>query len=329
MPGPPDAGPMPAFARPIDEAVLAVSVPVMTPLASRSVLRVHGADAQHFLHAQLTGDIAALNVHDTILTAWCTPKGRVIATVHVLRRAEDFVLVLATDLAESVLARLRLFVLRAKVGIDNLRDEVGVLGVSGEDALATPHARGGIDDGCIVIKACTPDDAQRRGLLVAPAEILAECWDQLSELGVIAVGETAWNRLLVRAGEPHVTAVTSDAFLPQMLNLDRIGGLSFSKGCYPGQEIIARTHYLGQLKRRMFVGHAATSALPQAGSTLHRPGDEQSVGQVLLSAHGDGEDRCELLATSRIDAAQQPLRLDSPDGPVLELKPPHYLVDGD
>lgn len=331
MPGPADSGPLMAFADPLLEAACVDSGPVMAPLASRTVLRVHGADAQAFLQAQLTADIVAMEVGDSCLAAWCTAKGRVTATLYVLRRRDDWLLVLAADLADFVLARLRLFVLRAKVQMDDIHTEFGVLGCTGELPLAALREKQHAPDGTAISIAAapTPGDARRRALVVGCPETLAECWDLFAAQGVAAVGETAWDRVLVQAGEPHVTAACREAFIPQMLNLDRLGGISFEKGCYPGQEIVARTKYLGQLKRRMFVGCTSTSQQPVAGTGLYLPDADQAVGQVLLAARGHSADVCDILAVARIDAAQQTIHLASPQGAVTHLQRPPYPLDDD
>ena len=320
------------FAAARDEFCCALSQPVMAPLASHAVVRVHGPDAASFLHAQFTADVGALAPGDACLAAWCTPKGRVIALLHVLRRPEDFLLVTAADLVEPLLRRLRMYVLRAKVTLDDWRGVFGVLGVAGHDASGrlTASRTRGVDDaslspGC----ALSPVPGSARRLLLAAPEALACIWDGLAADGVAAVGETAWRALLVRDAEPWVTGDSSEAHLPQMLNLDRLGGVSFTKGCYPGQEIVARTRYLGQLKRRLYIGSCASAEPPRTGASLLAVESGQSVGHVLLAAPAVDPERSAFSAVVRIEAASQPLHVDSEGGADAQLRePPYPLSEG-
>ena len=264
MPGPADNRRIDAFGTYEAEAEQALANPVIVPLLGRAVLRVAGEDASSFLHAQLTADIAALRPGDSTLAAWCTPKGRVIVTAHVARTEQDFLLVLSADLADKVLARLRMFVLRAKVTIEDASSRLAVMGYSGAGAddpvleppppatLAPVHLR------------CAPSSVGPRSMLVGNAETLAAAWDECTTAGAVAVGEAVWDLLCLLAAEPTIGAVASEAHLPQMLNLDVLAAVSFSKGCYPGQEIVARTQYLAQLTRRLMLLEAVCESPPAA-----------------------------------------------------------------
>lgn len=218
-------------------------------------LRVTGEDARDFLHGQFCGDVRALDVGQALLTAWLSPKGRALYLVQVLRADDAFWLLLPAAQAAAFTKRLRMFVLRARVKIE---------------------------DGTV---EATQALAATLGLPVRPAD------------------EAALH--LVRAGLPTLDATLSDAFLPQELNLDLLAGVSFNKGCYPGQEIVARVKFRGSVKRRVQRFALDTDAPPAPGTRL--AGDDGAPhGTVLLAARA--ESGVEMLAVSDLDAG--PLRLD-------------------
>ena len=228
-------------------------------LSRYGLLSVTGADARAFLHAQLTNDIAALPADRAALAGWCSAKGRLLATFLVIPAAEGFLLQLARDLAPAVLKRLSMFVLRAKVKIADESDAWQQHGVW--DAPWT------LPDVSWQGEAVTVRVGEGRFLQVGKA---------LDEAPTAA--EEEWLAQEIRAGRPLIMAATQDQFVPQMVNLEQLGGVDFRKGCYPGQEIVARAQYRGQVKRRMV-------KLP-APAPL-QPGQEFNGGVVVDSAGGE------------------------------------------
>src|SRR5688572_17456511 len=226
------------------------------------LLSVSGADARDFLHAQLTNDIQNLPPERAALAGWCSAKGRLLATFLVIPAAHGFLLQLARDLAPAVAKRLSMFVLRSKVNIADETDAWGQFGVW--DAAAPAGVRW---EGARV----TVPIGEKRFLQVEPASTAALA---------CASDEETWYLEEIRAGRPLITAATQDQFVPQMVNLETVGGVDFRKGCYPGQEIVARAQYRGQVKRRM-----VRLSAPE-GMKLE-PGQEYNGGTVVDSAGGE------------------------------------------
>ena len=233
-------------------------------LSRYGLLSVSGDDAREFLHAQLTNDIRNLAAERAALAGWCSAKGRLLASFLVIPSPQGFLLQLARDLAAPVAKRLAMFVLRSKVKIADLSEAWAQLGLWGEEL-------GGPDvswDGEVV----TVRVGDKRFLRAGPHGALAAT--------AADAGEEAWALQEIRAGRPLISAATQDLFVPQMVNLEALGGIDFHKGCYPGQEIVARAQYRGQVKRRMFHLQAP------AGARL-RPGEEYDGGVVVDSAGGE------------------------------------------
>jgi tRNA-modifying protein YgfZ len=226
------------------------------------VLSVQGADARDFLHAQLTVDVKNLPAERATLAGWCSAKGRLLATVLVVPAPQGFLLQLSRDLAPAVAKRLSMFVLRAKVKVADESEAWAQFGVWDAEVPA-----GVVWEGA---RVRVPRGTARYLQLEPRAEVSL----------VPSAQEDAWTLQEIRAGTPLITAATQDQFVPQMVNLEKLDAVDFRKGCYPGQEIVARAQYRGQVKRRM-----VQLAAP-AGVQL-RPGDEFNGGVVVDSAGGE------------------------------------------
>jgi folate-binding protein YgfZ len=258
-----------------------------------SLLAFNGEDAGKFLQGQSTCDILALQDGHSTIGAFCTAKGRVIAVFHVLRHGDGFFLAVNSTLAECLRQHLSRYVLRAKVSISDVSSDYALFSVMGNT-----HPASSIDATGIVIpfSAHTPA-LSLHATPVAQADNLVTQFEQLS---LTLADEALWSREHVRHGIPDIDETTSEAFIPQMLNLDLLDGIGFKKGCYTGQEIIARTHYLGQSKRRMF--RLTVSGLPpfKTGDAIMRGND--SVGTVVTATAMDVNSRQqELLAVVNLD----------------------------
>jgi folate-binding protein YgfZ len=265
----------------------------MTPpafaLPSLGSLVVRGDDARSFLQNQLSSDLAHVTGTSGQLSGWHDPKGRVLAFLRVLPRTEGFLLVMHAGLVATVEKRLRMFVLRARVTV-----EAGpaVYGVSAE-TLATLLPSGASLPGP---DAPGPDDSASGGALPAIVSDRFSALRMPGAAGWLIAGElppervavdaaavAAWERAELEAGIPEVYPETSGEFVAQMLNLDRIGAISFTKGCYPGQEIVARAHHLGRVKRRAQV-FRLPGPPPAPGAALEEP-----AGKVVRAVALDGE----------------------------------------
>lgn len=250
------------------------------------LLQARGTDVDTFLQGQLSNDIARLSAAKAQLSSYNSPKGRMLAVLTLMRHEDGIDLELPRSIVEPIAKRLRMFVLRSKVTLA-IADEAS-LGLIGADAPAALEAAGLPAPASAlecantgVLRVLRRFGETPRYSVHGPAAAIAALASQLS--GAQTLGCDAWTRAQILAGEPVVGAQTQDRFVAQMANLDRLGGISFDKGCYTGQEIVARLHYLGQLKRRMFLC-SGTGALPEAGASIHLTGQDQAVGEVVQSA---------------------------------------------
>jgi folate-binding protein YgfZ len=263
-----------------------------TPLPFLGLLRFEGPDAVSFLQGQLTHDLRLLADGRTLLAACCTPQGRVIALPRLRQHGESVYALLPAELLEPLATRLRRFVLRAR------------LRMSAADDLAAVAVGAG-DGGPVTGDGLWFDYARDRRVLVLPRERLADLAGPLPAGSGAAVTEQTWCLQDIADGLPQVCAASAEAFVPQMLNLDLLGAISFSKGCYTGQEIIARTQHLGRIKRRLFRYRLDGGPPPAALAGLHRDGAK--VAEVLVSAASGRT--VELLAVTSVEARDQPIEL--------------------
>ena len=278
------------------------------------LIHATGADAEAFLHAQLTNDLVHLGIDDAQWTGYCTAKGRMLSTFVLWRDgAEGFMLACDRALLPGMVQRLRMFVMRAKVTIADVGDTLALSGEIGGDPTGAMQVR---RDGTSVRITLPAVDGSGRTLVAgAPPVDNAQLFDD----------DGVWMRAMIAAGEVWITPATSEQFVPQMVNFDAIGGINFKKGCYPGQEVVARAHYRGAVKRRMYlarVGGVARAGQPLFASDL---GGQES-GLIANAAPGaDGESLvlAVLPITSRLSAA---IHLGSPDGPLLAFEELPYRI---
>ena len=291
------------------------------------LLRFSGADAQTFLQGQLSCDVAELQPLRATYGSYNTPKGRMLASVVLWRAGADYFMQLPRALCEPIRKRLSMYILRSKVQAVDVSDEYALFGLVGD------HTVSGID---VPVTQMTLAEAAggwslrldaRRVEVIVPAAKAAETSDLLKkEAGPAA--EAAWELASIHAGIPVITPATQEEFVPQMANLDLIGGVSFSKGCYPGQEIVARMHYLGKLKQRMVLGHLETTTAPAPGDKLFSAElAEQAAGTVVNSApaKNGGFDVLAVIQTSTFSA--NGLHLASLTGPALQMLPLPYPLE--
>jgi len=326
-----DANGVADFGAPAAELAAARDHAVLVDLSHNALLRVTGDDATAFLHGQFTNDVQSLPVGAAQWAGWCSPKGRLLATFLLLRQEDGYLLMLPTEISGAIAKRLGMFVLRSKVAIVDASDGLVRLGFAGKTAGVivarhwgfTPDAmRSVAKDGT----TCIALDAQRF-VIVAPAERAPGLWEKLA-LNATPAGPDAWAWSLIQAGIPVVTAATQEAFVPQMANFDLVGGVSFRKGCYPGQEIVARTQYRGSLKRRMARVHLGGEQRPLPGEGVFSGAfGEQAAGMVanVAPAPGGGFDA---LVVAQIESLESgDLHWNSPGGPALEVQERPYASE--
>ncbi len=278
-----------------------------TRLTDWGVIRVAGADAASFLQGQLTQDVLGLDAHRSALAGWCSAKGRLMASFVVWRPAPDEVqMACSADVLPAVLKRLSMYVLRARCKLTDASAELPLHGVAGTAANAPAWRR---VDGLIGLP---PARGVARALFAGAVPALP------------ALEADAWAWLEVASGVPRIVGATVEQFVPQMVNFEVVGGVNFQKGCYPGQEVVARSQYRGTVKRRAFVFESAAAAAP-AQEIFHSADREQPAGMVANAASWNG--RHLLLAEIKLAALEGgTLHLGFADGPLLKRADMPYTV---
>ena len=315
------------------ELQAAAAADVLADLSHLDCLRVTGADAETFLLNQLSNDVKQLDANLSQLTTYCNPKGRMFALFRVYRVDEGYILLSDPEIGSSLLSRLKMFVLRSKVEIENISGQFTMFGLSGDNArnllrnvmqTEPPELENQmLQSGAMTVIRQYGD--HERFLVIGESKNLQTTWLELAKT-CQPVGRAAWEWLDIHAGLPSIHPQTSELFIPQMLNLDILNALNFKKGCYPGQEIIARMKYLGKLKQRMFLGHA-DGALPAPGDALFAEGfGSQSAGTIVATAPapGGGYDCLFIAQLTVVDT--ESLHVGAIDGVELSLRELPYKV---
>lgn len=315
------------FGHAAEELQAARSATVLVPLAHLGLIACDGDDACAFLHNQLSSDVKHLGMEQAQHAAWCTPQGRMLASFVVWRQGDAYQLILASDLVAPIIQRFQKYVLRSKVALKDLSAERVLLGLAGpqaEAALAAAGLTAPTEDmacadtgGVTVIRLDSAVQGGRFVLVFAPGKA-AQHWPLLAEKARPA-GVPVWRWLDVVAALPWVSAATCEEFVPQMADFEKIG-VSFHKGCYPGQEIVARARYLGKVKRHLF-RVTSTKAL-QAGDNLHSPEHPgQAIGKIISAAPAPegGYAALAVILSSYAESAH----IGSEDGPLIKAEAVH------
>ncbi len=314
------------FGDPLAEQAHALKDNVIADLSRLDVLEISGKDATEFLHGQLTGDVSALDANALQANAWCNIKGRVIVSFLLYRNDDRYYLLLENDMTGLVIKRLQMFILRSDVSIDNRSDELLRIGIRGESVHTA--LQGYIDTiaADTTVNILPVQDSTPRSIILLPLEQARTLWQKLTEQAV-PVGSSAWSLCDIQTGIAWIGKKGSEEFLPQSLDLDLTGGLSFDKGCYPGQEIIARMHFRGKLKQRLFLAEVSISALPEIKTKLYVSAAKQHVGMVVNAAMRT-EAYCLLLITLELKYFdKETVYLGTENGPVLTFLPLPYNID--
>lgn len=257
------------------ELVAARDATIVSPLTHLATIGFTGDDAKDFLHNQLTSDVTHLDLDAAQHSAWCTPKGRMAASFLLYRERSEYRALLSADLLQAIRKRLQVFVLRSKVVISDLSDTCQLIGLAGPQAAATLHGAGLPTPGEALKTSAFADGTVikldgTRWIVAVGSDAAKSVWEKLAA-NARPASTAAWQWLEIHAGIPLITAATKEEFVPQMANFDAIGGVSFHKGCYPGQEIVARAQYLGKVKRHLYRVRA-TGAMA-AGTAILTPED--------------------------------------------------------
>ncbi len=325
-------GSMLSFASTAEEAQAASTGTIVVPLQQLGTIRIDGADAASFLHNLVSNDVNGLAADALAWNSFNSPKGRMIASFLLWREGEALALATASDILPAFARKLSMYVLRSKAKVTDASADTVLLGVAGPQAAAV-LAAAGIEAPAADMQQRSDEDSVRCLRLDADTYILVLTNDAaparftaLSAAGARKAGTAAWQLRMIRAGLPMIESATQEEFVAQMLNFDLIGGVSFRKGCYPGQEIVARTQYLGKLKKRMYRLAIPAGSSPAAGADIYAASfGEQSAGKLVnVAPTADGG--YEGLAVLQSSVASEALHLGSPDGaPLQVLELPYTL----
>lgn len=305
-----------------------MTAPVLNGFAALSdlgVIQAEGPDAANFLHGQLTQDFVLLGADEARLAALCTAKGRMIASFIGIRPAPDrILLVLRRDILPATLKRLGMYVLRAKAKLSDASEAFALYGLAGTALAANDIDPAAAPGSCVAhgearAVSLYPADGVPRALWIAPAAAPTPAGT--------ALAPELWNWSEVRSGITTLSAPVVEAFVPQMLNYESVGGVNFKKGCYPGQEVVARSQFRGTLKRRSFLVRSAGPLA--AGDEVFSAADaEQPVGTVAQAAVAPDGGWAALISIQVAAIDGGALHARSSDGPVLTVEPlPYPLLE--
>ena len=296
---------------------------LLVDLSDLGLVQISGEDSTQFLQNILSNDINAIDSSNSQLSSFCTAKGRMLAIFRIFKYDDSFVLRMPRELIDPISKRLQMYVLMSKVSLRKLDDWVGI-GINGPNAtailndhfklkLGAPNAVVRHDDISIMRLP-----GQDRYELFAPIESIKKFW-LLAEATLSPAHDKHWRLLDIKNAIPTIYTATSEHFVPQMVNLQQLDGVSFKKGCYPGQEVVARMQYLGKLKRRMYLVQLETDTVPQPGNGIIAVDGEKSheAGEIVDASLLDG--KVLALAVLPIASTKKPLHLTDAAGPRLKL----------
>ncbi len=307
-----------------EERQQALQGDVITDLSHFGLIKVTGSDAKTFLQGQFTNDVRQVTAKLSQLSALCGPKGRILFSFRLFKRDDAYYLLLPRESVESMLKRLRMYVLRADAKLEEVSDSLSRIGVAGANGTQLLTDCLGFAPPVDVDASLTENQVTVLRILgtqpryLVFGETLQNLWECVTQTAHPA-GAAVWQLLDILAGVPQIVPATAEEFVPQMVNYQVIGGVSFKKGCYTGQEIVARMQYLGKLKRRLYLAKIDTATVPQPGDALYVATGEQSVGKIVNAAvHPDGG--VVVLAVIQISRAEaDEIHWQSQQGECLQL----------
>lgn len=287
-----EGGKVISFGNPIAERLAVINGTVICDLSHLGLLELKGDDAFTFIQGQVTNDIKLLDGNHAHYTGYCSPKGRLLALFLAFSHYDHIHLQMPKELIESIAKRLKMYVMRSKVEITDVSASIIKFGISGANAteLLKPifkelpqvdYELVSLDNGALIKLPGNPVTNTARYEIFTDALNAPIIWQALAE-NAKPVGAECWEWLEIQAGIPEVTLKTQEEFVPQMLNLDALNAINYKKGCYTGQEIVARTHYLGKVKRRTQLAHIASISMPKVGSDVV-DSNQQAIGKIVRS----------------------------------------------
>lgn len=321
------------YGSPVRETKVALSGSVMADLSHYGLIAVRGKDARTFLQGQLTNDITKVNEGHSQISGYCNPKGRLIALFHIFLRGDAYYLQLPEERVEPVMQRLQKYILMSQVTLENASDSLVRMACSGSDsetALAdlvdTLPAKTyeACRAGDLTLIRLPENGIAPRYAIHGDGPAMEKAWTVL-DARAAPIGAMAWERLEIRAGIPEVYPPTAEEYIPQTVNLELLNGVSFTKGCYTGQEIVTRLQHRGKTKRRMYRVTIASDSLPAPGTTLHPCAGGAAVGTIVRSAP-TGDSNSDALAVLMMEHTGEALCLPSLDGATVTLESLPYEI---
>jgi len=319
-----------------DDNLKAHNTDVICDLSQFSTLVVAGGDATEFMQGQFTNDVKLVDSEHSQLSAFCNNKGRMIANFRLFSHQQNYFFCLSYDLVEKSINHLQNYILRAEVAIQDVSSQLIHLGVSGKNAteLLSPFVDSinqDIDsishnENYIFIRV--PGNKPRYEVF-CDLQHAKKLWQEISTQAT-AISSSSWDFLNIQAGLPFIDNHSSEAFVPQMANMDLINGVSFSKGCFTGQEIVARMHYLGKLKKRCYKIHIETEEKPANGDKLFA--ENARAGQntgALIQVEKSPYTGYDALAVIQIADTESNLFLNDANGPVVTVEELPYSFESE
>jgi len=311
---------------------------IICDLSQYSTLVVAGDDAVDFMQGQFTNDVKNVDENNSQLNAFCNNKGRMTANLRLFKYQNNYFFSVRNNLVERSIEHLQNYILRAQVVIQNVSEQLIHLGVSGENAekLLSPfieinnQAIDGVsynDDYIAIRVASAQAEKKPRYEIFCSPQYAKTLWQAVSEKAEV-VNSSSWDYLNIQAGLPFIDSHTSEEFVPQMVNMDLINGVSFTKGCYTGQEIVARMHYLGKLKKRCYKVFIDSEDKPATGDKLFAENARagQNTGMIIM-AEKNPESGYDALAVIQSADTESKLFLNDADGPVVTVKELPYTFE--
>ncbi len=315
------------------------TVDIICDLSPFSVVVIAGDDAASFMQGQFTNDVYAVNEENSQLSAICNNKGRMIANFRLFKYQQNYFLSLKSDIVDQSIKHLQNYILRAHVAIQDVSEQLIHIGISGDHAtdLLSPFINNinpeidsvSFNENYIVIRVASLHSKEKpRYEIFCSFEHATALWQKVSEQAEV-VNSSSWDFLNIQAGIPFIDANSSEKFVPQMANMELINGVSFTKGCFTGQEIVARTHYLGKQKRRTYHIKIISETTPKAGEQLATEvSTENQYTGTLVSVQPIAENKYEALAVIQIKAAEEEkLKLKDADAEITLLGLPYSLEE--
>lgn len=324
------------FGRTLSAAELAIGF--AAPITDLGLIALNGEESASFLHNQLTNDVEHMGQDEARLAGYCSPKGRLMASFLMWRNAETIFLQLPRAIQAPLQKRLQMFVMRSKTKLSDateLEANQVVIGLGGGLAQASlaqwfdalPAAPFGKLDNAMgtLIRVADAFGAPRYQWLMSAATAQT-VWPLLAER-LSAGGNDAWHLSEIHAGVPQISAATQEQFVPQMVNFELLGGVNFKKGCYPGQEIVARSQYLGKLKRRTTLV-SIPDATATAGAEVFAESDPEQPCGMVVNAAPNGHGGVDALVEMKLAAIEEAaVRFGAAGGPALTFLPMPYVLD--